>query len=44
MFGRDLITMVWFTVGTLRELAHALRDLRSALKKMRGLVLIRSMS
>ena len=37
VFGRDLITMVWFTVGTLRELAHALRDLRSALKK-RGLL------
>ena len=25
--------MVWFTVGTLRELALALKDLRSALKK-----------
>ena len=37
VFGRDLITMVWFTVGTLRELGSALRDLRSALKK-RGLL------
>ena len=37
VFCRDLLTMVWFTVGTLRELAHALRDLRSALKK-RGLL------
>ena len=37
VFGRDLLTMVWFTIGTLRELAHALRALRSALKK-RGLL------
>ena len=37
VFGRDLIAMVWFTIGTLRELALALKDLRSALKK-RGLL------
>ena len=37
MFGRDLIAMVWFTVGTLRELGLALKDLRSALEK-RGLL------
>ena len=37
MFSRDLIAMVWFTIGTLRELAKALKDLRSALKK-RGLL------
>ena len=36
-FGRDLHTMVWFTIGTLRELALALQALRSALKK-RGLL------
>lgn len=27
------MTMVWFTIGTLRELALAIRDLRSALAK-----------
>ncbi len=32
-FHRDLQTMVWFTVGTLRELALAIRDLRSAMAK-----------
>jgi hypothetical protein len=32
-FQRDLQTMVWFTVGTLRELASAIRDLRSAMVK-----------
>ena len=32
-FSRNLQTMVWFTVGTLRELATAIRDLRSALAK-----------
>lgn len=32
-FSRNLNTMVWFTVGTLRELASAIRELRSALKK-----------
>ena len=37
MFSRDLIAMVWFTIGTLREPALALKDLRSALKK-RGLL------
>ena len=37
VFRRDLIAMVWFTIGTLRELAKALKDLRSALKK-RGLL------
>ena len=36
-FGRDLLAMVWFTIGTLRELALALQALRSALKK-RGLL------
>lgn len=36
-YGRDLHTMVWFTVGTLRELATAIRDVRSALAK-RGLL------
>src|SRR2546428_5042060 len=28
-FGRNLNTMVWFTVGTLRELASTIRDLRA---------------
>ncbi len=32
-FQRDLQTMVWFTVGTLRELALAIRDLRSSMAK-----------
>lgn len=32
-FGRDLHTMVWFTIGTLRELALAIQHLRSELKK-----------
>ena len=32
-FGRDLTSMVWFTVGTLRELALAIRDARAALAK-----------
>ena len=32
-FERDLDTQVWFTVGTLRELAIAIRELRSALRK-----------
>jgi hypothetical protein len=32
-FGRDLHAVVWFTIGTLRELALSLRDLRSALVK-----------
>lgn len=32
-FGRDLHTMVWFTIGTLRELALAIQYLRSELKK-----------
>jgi hypothetical protein len=32
-FARDLHTMVWFTVGTLRELALAIQYLRSELKK-----------
>ena len=36
-FGRDLHTMVWFTIGTLRELAHAIKDCRAALAK-RGLL------
>ena len=29
--------MVWFTIGTLRELARAIRDCRAALKK-RGML------
>jgi hypothetical protein len=36
-FGRNLQTTVWFVVGTLRELATAIRDLRSALAK-RGIL------
>ena len=36
-FARNLQTRVWFTIGTLRELAHAIRDTRSALAN-RGLV------
>jgi len=32
-FGRDLHTMVWFTIGTLRELARAIKDCRAALAK-----------
>lgn len=32
-FGRDLNTMVWFTIGTLRELAKAIQALRVALVK-----------
>ena len=31
--GRDVWSMVWFSIGTLRELAHAIRAARSALKK-----------
>ena len=37
VFARDLIAMGWFTIGTLRELAKALKDLRSAMEK-RGLL------
>ena len=33
VFRRDFLTMMWFTIGTLRELALALKALRSALKK-----------
>ena len=33
VFDRDLVTMVWFTVGTLRELARALKALHDALHK-----------
>lgn len=40
-FGRNLQTMVWFVVGTLRELALAIRDLRGALAK-RGILDIQS--
>ena len=36
-YGRDLDAQVWFTVGTLRELAIAIQKLRSALRK-RGLL------
>ena len=32
-YGRDLMSMVWFTIGTLRELALAIRDARAALAK-----------
>ena len=32
-FGRDLMSMVWFTIGTLRELALAIRAARAALAK-----------
>ena len=32
-YSRDLNTLVWFTVGTLRELAHAIQHLRSALAR-----------
>src|SRR5262245_33604459 len=32
-FGRVLHTMVWFTIGTLRELARAIKDCRAALAK-----------
>ena len=31
--GRDHTSMVWFTIGTLRELALAIRDARAALAK-----------
>ena len=32
-FRRDLLSMLWFTIGTLRELAFAIRDARAALAK-----------
>ena len=32
-YGRDHMSMVWFTIGTLRELAFAIRDARAALAK-----------
>ena len=32
-YSRDLNTLVWFTVGTLRELARAIEHLRSALAR-----------
>ena len=32
-YTRDLNTLVWFTIGTLRELALAIKHLRSALAK-----------
>ena len=35
--GRDHLSMVWFTIGTLRELAVALRATRAALAKRRWL-------
>jgi hypothetical protein len=34
-FDRDLHTLVWFTIGTLRELALAIRELRAALARHR---------
>lgn len=42
-FNRDLQTMVWFVVGTLRELAKAVRALRSAMK-LRGILDLSSSS
>ena len=36
-FARNLQTMIWFTVGTLRELALAIKDLRAALAKRKVL-------
>lgn len=36
-YARDLHTLVWFTVGTLRELGRAIRYLKSALKKSKRL-------
>jgi hypothetical protein len=36
-FGRNLHVMVWFTIGTLRELARAINDCRNALAK-RGML------
>ena len=36
-FGRNLYVMVWFTVGTLRELARSINDCRNALAK-RGML------
>jgi hypothetical protein len=32
-FERDLNTMVWFTIGTLREFGRAVNDLRNALRR-----------
>ena len=32
-FGRDLVSMVWFTIGELRELGLAIRAARTALAK-----------
>ena len=32
-YTRDLNTLVWFTLGTLRELAHGIQHLRSALAR-----------
>ena len=32
-YTRDLNTLLWFTVGTLRELAYAIQHLRSALER-----------
>lgn len=34
-YKRDVHTLLWFTIGTLRELARAIRRLRSALAKRR---------
>ena len=36
-YSRDLNTLVWFTVGTLRELARAIQSLRAALATRRRL-------
>ncbi|MYN63531.1 MAG: hypothetical protein F4X11_00625 [Acidobacteria bacterium] len=35
--GRDHVSMVWFSIGTLRELALAIRDARAALARRRWL-------
>ena len=32
-YGRDFTSMIWFAIGTLRELARAIRDARAALAK-----------
>ena len=33
VYGRDFTSMIWFAIGTLRELARAIRDARAALAK-----------
>lgn len=36
-FGRNRLSMLWFTIGTLRELARAIKDARDALAKRKWL-------